>query len=238
MAGSVGRVKRLERLVAIGEALRRAAPRPVSAARLAEDFGVSRRTIERDLAALRNAGAPLYAERGRSGGHVSLDQPGNTVVSLSPNEVVALLVATAVGGPDMPWADAAATATGRLLDGLPTTTRLGVEQLRDQVRTRAPDAAGARPRIRRSLEAAVERATIVNITYVDGHQRQTVRSVEAVGFYRGIDHWHLIGWCHLRQAGRIFRLDRIERANLTRRPNQPHDIDEVLGWVPDEVAPP
>lgn len=231
-------MKRLERLVAIGDVLRRAAPRPVSAASLAEDFGVSRRTIERDLAALRNAGAPLYAERGRTGGHVSLDQPGNTVVSLTPNEVVALLVATAVGGPDLPWADAAASATARLLDGLPATTRLGVEQLRDRVRTRTPEAAGARPRLRRTLEAAVERATIVNITYVDGGQNETTRAVEAVGFYRGQDHWHLIGWCHLRRAGRIFRLDRIQRANLTRRPNQHHEVDEVLGWVPDEVVAP
>ena len=49
-------MNRLERLHALTEHLRRVAPRPVSAASLADRFGVSRRTIERDLAALRNAG--------------------------------------------------------------------------------------------------------------------------------------------------------------------------------------
>ncbi|MEM9656617.1 MAG: HTH domain-containing protein, partial [Actinomycetota bacterium] len=63
-------MQRLERLFAINDTLRRAAPHRVSAAKLAEEFDVSRRTIERDLASLRAAGVPLYAERGRTGGQV------------------------------------------------------------------------------------------------------------------------------------------------------------------------
>jgi predicted DNA-binding transcriptional regulator YafY len=50
--------------------------------------------------------------------------------------------------------------------------------------------------------------------------------------------WYLVGWCHLRQAGRIFRLDRITSARLTRRPVAERDLDETLGWVPYETARP
>jgi predicted DNA-binding transcriptional regulator YafY len=53
-------MQRIERLYAISERLRRAAPAIVPAQHLAEELGVTRRTVERDLAALRNAGVPLY----------------------------------------------------------------------------------------------------------------------------------------------------------------------------------
>lgn len=91
-------MQRLERLVAIAETLRRSAPRPLSARRMADEFGVTSRTIERDLAALRAAGVPLYAETGRNGGSVSLDRLGNAVVTLSASEAMALLTAVTAAG--------------------------------------------------------------------------------------------------------------------------------------------
>ena len=236
--GFGGFMQRVERLVAIHETLRRAAPRRVSAARLAEEFGVSRRTIERDMATLQGAGVPLYAERGRNGGHVTLDQVGNVVVTLSPAEVTALLVAVAAAGPMMPYADAGTSAINRLLDGLPPTTRMSVETLRHRIRSHALTAERSHRRIRQTIEAAVQRAVIVNIAYRDANSARTQRAVEAHGFFQGSDGWFLIGWCTLRDAGRIFRLDRIERAHLTKSPNPHRDLDETLGWVPSEVAVP
>ncbi len=86
-------MQRLERLYAITQAINRRAPAPASASWLASQFGVSRRTIERDLDALRGAGVALYADRGRTGGHHRLDTPSTTVFTLSVTEVTALLVA-------------------------------------------------------------------------------------------------------------------------------------------------
>ncbi len=63
-----GRVKRAERQYALVDLLR-AARRPVSAARLAREFGVSTRTVERDIASLQVAGVPLYADHGVAGGY-------------------------------------------------------------------------------------------------------------------------------------------------------------------------
>lgn len=233
-------MQRLERLFAITESLRRAGARPISAARLADDFGVSRRTIERDLSSLRAAGVPLYAERGRSGGHVSLDEIGNVVVTFTPGEVTALLVAVTAAKRDMPYLDQAEEAVKRLLDVLAPSSRLGVENLRAQIRTQLPadEHAGVSRRVKRSVEAAVQRGVVLNIGYRDGSDRQTERPVDALGFYQGSDGWFLIGWCHLRRAGRIFRLDRITRANLTTRPVRPHDLDATLGWTPHELESP
>jgi predicted DNA-binding transcriptional regulator YafY len=235
---SAAPVNRLERLYAISEHLRRNAPRPTSAARLADEFEVSRRTIERDLEALRRAGVPLYADRGRRGGQHTLDRTGSVVLTLSTPEVVALLVALASSGPDMPFSDAGLTAAQRLLDGLGTGTRIEVDELRRRIRTADADRAPASARVRRTVEEAVRRSVVVNIDYTDQHGARTTRAVEAVGLYAGGDGWYLIGWCRLRDDGRIFRLDRISSARLTRRPAPRRDVDATLGWVPHHVSVP
>ncbi|MFN8022743.1 MAG: HTH domain-containing protein [Acidimicrobiales bacterium] len=234
-------MNRLERLYAINEHLRRHQGQPVSAARLAREFEVSRRTIERDLDALRQAGVPLWAERGRAGGQQTLERagrPGNVVLTLSPSEVTALLVALASAGHDMPFADAGATATQRLLDGLPAATRLEVDQLRARVRTAEGDRPPAAARVRRTIEEAVRRSLVVNLVYVDQHGARTSRAVEAVGLYDGGDGWYLIGWCRLRASGRIFRFDRIRSARLTTEVVARRDVDETLRWVPHAVHVP
>ena len=61
-------MRRKTRLFALAEALR-ARRTGVTAAQLADRFGVTLRTIYRDLDALRAASLPLAAERGRGGGY-------------------------------------------------------------------------------------------------------------------------------------------------------------------------
>ena len=232
-----GLVNRLERLYAISEVIRGSGRQPISSARLAERFEVSRRTIERDLAALRQAGAPLTSEGGRNGGIVSLDTAAGAVVALSATQVTAILTAIAGAGSAMPYAADAAAAADVLLNGLATNTRASVDELRCRLRTHGGDQVVS-PRVLRSLEEAVRRQLIVSIDYVDASGDRTSRPVEAVGFFRGPDGWFLNGWCHMRQGGRIFRLDRIERASLTTKPNQVRDVDEVLGWIPVDAQAP
>ena len=229
-------MNRLERLHAIAEHLRRSAPSPVSARSLADRFEVSRRTIERDLAALRNSGVPIYAEHGRSGGQVRLDAVGSAVLSLTPAEVAAIAVALAAAGPYMPFRDAGASATSRLLDALGPASQVVVEDLRSRIRV--PAQPPVPKRASRTIEQALRRRLVVNIDYTDARGAETSRSVDPVGFHHGGDGWHLIAWCHLRRQGRLFRLDRVRRARLTAIPCAEHDVDEVLGWVPEAVRSP
>lgn len=230
-------MNRLERLYAIQEELRRRAPAPVSASTLARRFGVSRRTVERDLTALRSAGLPIDGDVGRAGGY-RIERPhGNLLFSLGPEEVVALLLATRAAA-GMPFTAAATTATQRLLDALPGSTRVATDELRQRIRAASPTAPHVRPSVSRAVEAAVRDRLVARIEYVDAAGAATRRDVEAHGFYGGVDGWYLIGWCRLRDAGRIFRLDRIGRATLRRERAPYRDLDDVLGWVPDDVAHP
>lgn len=226
---------RLERLYAVAEELRRRAPERVSARELAERFGVTRRTMERDLVALRDAGVPLYADQGRTGGYSVLSQPGRVVFNLSIKEVTALLIA--VGAAERsPYTDAAQAATRRLLDALPAPTRLGVEWLGSRIRMTEDEWPLAARRAQATIEEAVRQNRVVNLHYLDADGARTERAVEPVGFFHGGAGWYLVGWCRLRQDRRLFRLDRVERAQLTTEVAQVRDVDETLGWIPSPSA--
>jgi predicted DNA-binding transcriptional regulator YafY len=85
-------LRRTERLFALAEALR-ARRSGVTAEALAERFGVTVRTIYRDLDALRAAALPLHAERGRGGGF-ALDRAYTLPpVNFSAREAALLVVA-------------------------------------------------------------------------------------------------------------------------------------------------
>jgi len=230
-------VNRLERLYAVTESIRRRAPQPVSAATLAEEFGVTRRTMERDLAALRSAGVPLYGSDGRSGGQRLAGHGGRVVFALSAEEVTALLLAAAAST-GMPYSDAARSATNHLLDSLPDDTRVLVDELRTKLRATVGNRVRATPRVQRTIEESVRRGVVVNLAYEDRNGTRTDRAVEPVGFYGGGDGWYLIGWCRLRRAGRIFRLDRITSARLRREVAPSRSVDDTLGWVPEELLTP
>ena len=230
-------MQRVERLLATAEKLRRHAPRPVSAARLAERLAVSRRTVERDLAALRESGLPLYAEQGRRGGAVTLQGVDRSRVVLTAAQVVALAVAVEQAGDGTPWREDARAALARLVDVLPQTTRDEAARLCGQARVaRGKGDDGPPAQVRRAVEDALHRRRVCTLTYVDASGRRTRREVEPVGLLHTPSGWYLIAWCLLRDDRRLFRLDRVHAAAAGGRGYAERDVDEVLGEMPQEVS--
>ena len=106
------RVERQHRLI---EELRLAG-RPATADDLATALGVDVRTVERDIARLRDAGVPITARRGPGGGF-RLDVPQTIPpVPLSPGEIAALIASVTAVGPDI--SATARSALTRLLEAL------------------------------------------------------------------------------------------------------------------------
>jgi predicted DNA-binding transcriptional regulator YafY len=180
-------MKRTERLHALTEEIRRRAPAPVSAPWLAQRLGVSRRTIERDLAALRETGLPLQSAVGRRGGHALHPRAVLPPLNLTAAETTALLLALTMAD-GMPYGTAARSAANKLHALLPPATAAGVEHLRSRIRVQQPTAA-ASPRILDVLEQAVADNTAVRLTYTDRHGVTTARTVDPAGFYGRTDGW-------------------------------------------------
>lgn len=109
-------VPMVERQHALVEALRVRAPRPVTAAVLARDLGVRRRTVERDVARLRDAGLPIQVRRGPGGGYALRCPERVAAVNLTPGEIAALVAALATVGPST--SASALSAMRKLVDAL------------------------------------------------------------------------------------------------------------------------
>jgi len=220
-------VNRTDRLYAIVERLRAAAPRPRTAKELAERFEVSVRTIERDLCALQESGVPIWSTPGPGGGY-SID-PTMTLppVNFTPREALAIAIALSRAGP-MPFADAARAAQHKVIAAMSTEAAGQARELADRVRLFLPggdELRGLSP----ELEQAVLERRVVEIAYEDAAGAVSQRAIEPAGFVGREDRWYLVGWCRLRDAGRSFRVDRVRAVRLT---------DEVAAARPVELVGP
>jgi predicted DNA-binding transcriptional regulator YafY len=199
-------VTKIERLYALAEELRAYSPRPRSARQLAGRFEVTPRTIVRDIAALQQAGMPIVAISGPSGGYAL--ERGQTLapVTLTATEATALLVALPhlAGGP---FAAAARSAVHKVLAVLPEGDRATAAALSDRVRLFPQDMPDAPPQI---LQALVRRR-VLRLDYTDRDGMPTERVVEPLALLTG-QSWYLYAWCRLRNDIRGFRLDRIDQA--------------------------
>lgn len=226
-------MKRAERLHALSEMLRRNGTRGCTAERLAREFGVSVRTVKRDLAALERTGVPIWSRPGPGGGYGLAVGASLPPVSLSPAQAVALMAAVSAA-PDAPYADLAAAGVQKILDVLDPRTRARADELAGRVWVNAPPST---PRlIRSALEEAMAEQRVLRMRYTSGAGMRTTREVEPVLFASTNGQWYLVGWCRLRNAMRWFTVSRIERASVTKMACSGHTVSEV-GEPPANAQP-
>ena len=225
-------MRRAERLHALSEMLRRSGPRGCTAERLANEFGVSVRTIKRDLTALENSGALIWSRPGPGGGYGLVARGTLPPVSLTPVQAVALLTAVSAA-PDAPYADLALAGVRKIMDVLDPRTRAKADEMARRVWVNAPPT----PRtIKSALEEAMAEQRVVRIRYTAGDGNETTRDVEPVMFASTNGQWYLIGWCRLRSDMRWFLVSRIEHASATKVACSGHGIDEI--GIPPATARP
>lgn len=233
---SYGRnVNRTDRLYALVEELRACAPRRRSARELASLYEVSARTIERDIGALQQAGVPIYADAGRSGGYTvdkSLTLPP---LNFSPAEAVALAVAlgrVSVG----PFEGAARSAVRKIVAAMSEPNVIAARDLAGRVRLLEPVAAPETVAVPSVIEQAIVARRVLWICYLDREGDLTERDVEPIVFMAGPGGWYLVGWCRVRGAARCFRVDRIQQAEVTGVTAPPRAFEEIAPCTPDLVA--
>ncbi|MCR2826026.1 helix-turn-helix transcriptional regulator [Microbacterium sp. zg.Y909] len=226
-------MKRTERLHALSEMLRRNGSRGCSAERLAREFGVSVRTIKRDLDALESSGSPIWSRPGPGGGYGMVVGASLPPVTLSPTQAVALMAAVSAA-PDAPYADLARVGVQKILDVLDPRTRARADELAGRVWVNAvPPSSRV---VRSALEEAMAEQRVVRLRYTARDGTTTTRDVEPVLFASTNGQWYLVAWCRLREAMRWFTVSRIERASVTRTACAGHTVDEV-GEPPANARP-
>lgn len=206
-------MNRTDRLYAIVEELRAAAPSYRSTTWLADRFEVSSRTIERDLSALQQSGVPIYATPGRRGGY-AIDRH-HTLPPLNFTAAEVTAVATALAGTSStPFGQAGRSALQKILAALREVDAAGAQELAARVRIFDGRHAVAR-RAPGVVERAIVARRVLRLEYLDRHDEVTERVVEPVAVLGIHPNWYLWAWCRLREAPRSFRLDRIRGAVMT-----------------------
>lgn len=228
-------MNRTDRMYAIVQALQVAGSRGRTCAALAERFEVSTRTIKRDVAALLEAGVPVASFDGRGGGYSLMKHANLPPLAFSDAEATAIAIALRAE-PDMPFAPDGLSAMSKLIGAMSTEQRDRMERLAARIWMRSPSE--RRSAHANTIEEALRMGVVVSIDYdTGGGGRTERRAIEPMALVRTHNNWYLLAWCRTRQAGRMFRMDRIRGANATNRPVKPRDLQAVFGDPPSDALP-
>lgn len=220
---------------------------------LGASFGASRRTILRDIAALRDQGFAIRSEPGRGGG-IRLDaQAARPTPNLSVIEVFALVigVATMRAATALPFSDLADTGLAKIEKALPADRVGDLRQLlsrlyigrispKQDLSAVGPIDPGLLP----AFETAFFELRKLRFDYCDAKGQASAREVEPQAVLILPPLWYLVAWDPARDDFRHFRMDRIRRPTVVptaafRRRHVPFD-DDVCPYgdpIPGERRP-
>ncbi len=210
-------MNRIDRLTAILIHLQ--SKRLVKAEELASRFGISLRTVYRDVKALMEAGVPIGSEAGV--GYFIVDGYHLPPVMFSQDEAGAMLLAGKLVEQmtDRSIRDAFESALTKIKSVLNDPGREHLESLYSHIEVRPNVVEGEAEfpnRFLTDLQKAVVEKRAVDMEYMARYRDElTERVVEPIGLYYYGSAWHLIAWCRVRDDYRDFRVDRISRLTLT-----------------------
>jgi predicted DNA-binding transcriptional regulator YafY len=186
---------------------------------LAATFEVTRRTIYRDMLALLETGVPVISVPGQ--GYSLAEGYFLPPVSFSTDEALLLLLGadSASQNFDAQYQLAAQTAMRKIQGVLPESFRLEVEFLRTSIRMIADRDSGPVRDILSLLRRAIIQSRTIAFDYFSRFgDSPTRRQADPYALIYVSQAWYLVAYCHLRQAIRHFRLDRMNTLTITAKP--------------------
>jgi len=204
-------------------------PQPVTAARLAEETGVSQRTLYRDIQALRAAGALIDGEAGA--GYTLTEDPALPPQMFTRLEVEALvlgLAEVAMAG-DPALARAAAQAQAKIVATLPDRVQRQAihavtQTYRHQRRAPLP------PHMQTLREAAWEERAL-DIAYRDLTGAVTERRIWPLGTVFLDREVQCLAFCCLRRDFRRFKVQQMDRVSLTGESFRPRRVPLLRAFL-------
>ncbi len=189
----------------------------VKAQDLADRFGISLRTVYRDIRTLEEAGVPLYGEAGV--GYSIVDGYRLPPVMFTQEEAMAFVTAEKLMAK---FTDSAleknfSSAMFKVKAVLRGTEKDLVENLEDNVlvienRKKSNPQGNILDII---LKAIADKKAVKLVYRAFGNEENSERLIEPIGIFHEHENWYTVAWCHLRGGYRQFRADRIVSVQLT-----------------------
>jgi predicted DNA-binding transcriptional regulator YafY len=190
----------------------------VTAADLADDLGVSLRTLRRDIELLRDAGIPIESDRGRGGGLRMHRNWALGRLQFNVAEAIDLLLSIAIA--EQMNSPVLLQHLGgvrrKIVAAFGETHQRQIRSLRKRILIGAAASERVRssyaPPGRRALSAVAEaffEMRCVRIEYLDQAGAVTSREVEPHFLFLNLPVWYVLAWDRLRSGVRTFRVDRV-----------------------------
>ena len=192
----------------------------VTATELARTFEVAKRTIYRDVAALNASGVPVVSAPGQ--GYWLMDGYFLPPVSLSSDEAVMLVLGSEVMAQsfDAQYQEAAKSASRKVEALLSQGVQKEVVYLRENIRFISPDSKVLSdvPGMLQGVRRAILEQKSLHLRYfkrAGGYLGElTERTVDPHGLIHVNGVWMLSAYCHMREAMRMFRLERVRHITV------------------------
>ena len=206
-------MNRIDRLFGITTLLQ--ARRYTSAEQIAEQFGISVRTVYRDIKALGEQGIPISFEAQR--GYFLVQGFFLPPVTFSADEANALLLLETLGATlaDHSIGLHAAAALQKVKAVLRSPDQDRLAQLASGIRLHLPEYQEGATEYLAPIQSAIANRHVLELAYRDKAGHSSQRRVEPIGLVFYNFSWQLVGWCQLRRAYRQFRVSRVQQLTAT-----------------------
>ena len=192
----------------------------VTAKELADRFGVSTRTVYRDIDVLSSAGVPVCTNKGNSGGISLLEEYTLNKALLSKSESEGLILAIkAMSATSYPEADAILDKIGSVFKNNKAYDWIEVDFEGWSSKVNEQD------RFSKIRDAIIQNK-IIGFDYVNGNGDRSSRCAEPVKLIFNAYTWYLIAYCLKRNSHRMFRISRIKNVQITNRYFTAREIPE------------
>lgn len=207
----------------------------VPAENIADRFGISIRTVYRDVRALCEQGIPVSFEPGK--GYFVVQGYFLPPVSFNTEEANALLLMESVvqGFADRSIRKYYSTALQKVKAVLRYSQKEKLETLESNIHFQVPACMQHEFEYLSCLQKSISEKQITELWYQNNQQQKSHRLVEPIGLAFYAFSWHLIAWCHMRLEYRDFKVSRIQRLYNTGQPFTRQDHMALNEYMKQQV---
>lgn len=232
-------MSQLPRLISILTMLK--SKRLITGNEMASKFGVSLRTIYRDIRKLEQAGVPIITVEGK--GYSIMDGYTISPVQFQQEEVNALITAEKIIAKTKD--DSLISNFGNALLKIKSTFKSNMqtksELLDAKMAVFSTSKTIKQNNALSTLQLAMTNFYLVNMKYQKIHTGEiSERDIEPAAIYSYDEIWVVIAWCHLRDDYRTFRVDRILEYKLLNKKfeDRKFEFSTYFKECPDEKMDP
>jgi predicted DNA-binding transcriptional regulator YafY len=216
-------ITRLARLTGIQTLLQ--SKKLTTASELAKKYGISVRTIYRDIRALEESGLPVVTEEGK--GYSIVDGYKLPPVMFTEKEAVAMITSEKIilQNKDSSLVSVYSDAISKIKAVLKSSNKYKADFLKERVHVGKNFESLRTSNALIDIQLALTNYQLIKVKYKTVDGRESERLLEPFYIYHSVqEDWTLHAYCRLRKEFRTFRLDRMASIQILDQQFEPHKV--------------